>query len=204
LVKIEKPFFIAITPITQQQYFDVIGRNPSKHQGPNTKGLAATHPVERVSWYEAISFCEKLTQIISSEGRRATCRLPSEAEWEYACRAGTKTLQYFGDDESLINQYAWQRGNSSLRTHPVGELKPNAYGLYDMSGNVFELCQDWYDHSYHHLPDDFPKPAPRMNEKVMRGGSFQHDVAFCRPETRFYAHPEQSQPFIGFRIVVTT
>ena len=141
LVKITKPFYLGVHEVTQAQYERVMGSNPSDEKGP-------TAPVEQVSWHDAVAFCSKLSK---QEG--VEYRLPTEAEWEYACRAGTTTAYSFGDDVSQLGEYAWYYDNLEYTTHPVGELKPNAWDLYDMHGNVWEWCQDWY--------------VPYGNEKVV-------------------------------------
>ena len=134
LVRITKPLYLSVHEVTQEQYERVMGNNPSFNK-------AANKPVEQVSWDDAVEFCRKLSV---REG--AEYRLPTEAEWEYACRAGTTTAYSFGDDASRLGDYAWYIENSGRTTQPVGEKLPNAWGLYDMHGNVREWCQDWYGH----------------------------------------------------------
>ncbi|MBI4570177.1 MAG: formylglycine-generating enzyme family protein, partial [Planctomycetes bacterium] len=131
-------FLMGKYEVTQHQWQAVMGSNPSEF---TNAGLDA--PVETVSWDDCQKFCEK-----------AGLRLPSEAEWEYACRAGTTTRYSFGDAESALAEYAWHDANSGGTTHPVGQKKPNGWGLYDMHGNVWEWCEDWYHDSYNGAPTD--------------------------------------------------
>ena len=131
-VAITHPYYIGKYVVTQDQYEKVMGTNPSHFKG-------AKNPVESVSWRDAQNFCKKLS---ATSGK--TVRLPTEAEWEYACRAGTTTAYYFGESENVLADYAWFSSNANKTTHAVGEKKPNAWGLFDMHGNVFQWCQDWY------------------------------------------------------------
>jgi formylglycine-generating enzyme required for sulfatase activity len=169
-VTISKPFYMGVTEVTQAQYQAVMGRNPSSFKGP-------ANPVDGVSWDEAAKFCKKL-----SEKTRQTVRLPTEAEWEYACRAGTQTAFSFGDDPSALGDYAWWAGNSDKTPHPVGQKKPNSWGLYDMHGNVWEWCADWYGEYPAGPATDPSGPAtagePGMEtsrgNRVLRGGSWHY------------------------------
>jgi formylglycine-generating enzyme required for sulfatase activity len=159
-VTISKPFYMGVTEVTQAQFEAVMGTNPSKFKGP-------TNPVESVTWDEAVEFCRRL-----SEKTGKTFRLPTEAEWEYACRAGTKTRFSFGDSESVLGDYAWCTSNSGGKTHPVGQKKPNAWGLYDMHGNVWEWCADWFgDYSSGSSTD--PQGPGSGGSRVLRGGSWR-------------------------------
>src|ERR1019366_6733194 len=121
---------------TEEQYEQIMGKNPSRIKG-------AQNPVETVSWDDAMEFCKKLSQ---KTGK--TVRLPTEAQWEYACRAGTKTRFSFGDKDEDLGDYAWYEKNSDGKSHPVGQKKPNGLGLYDMHGNVWQWCADWYAEDY--------------------------------------------------------
>ena len=162
-VTISKPFYLGVTEVTQAQYEAVMGTNPSANKGP-------TNPVEYVTWNDATGFCRKL-----SEKTGRTVRLPTEAEWEYACRAGTKTRFSFGDSERALGDYAWYKGNSAGTSHPVGRKKPNAWGLYDMHGNVWEWCADWYG-SYPTGPSTDPQGAASGDKRVFRGRGWYHLV----------------------------
>ena len=161
-VTFSKPFYIGRFEVTQAQWQSVMENNPSKFNGDGNL------PVESVEWEDIHKFCEKLQ---SKLGR--IVRLPSEAEWEYACRAGTTTRLFYGDDldYSLIEEYAWVTSNSDNKTHPVGQKKSNAFGIYDMYGNVWEWCQDGYQSSYTGASNDgSPSDALGGSHRVLRGG----------------------------------
>jgi formylglycine-generating enzyme required for sulfatase activity len=194
-VTISKPFYMGVTEVTQAQYEAVMGKNPSEFKG-------ATNPVEMVSWNDATAFCKKL-----SEKTRQAVRLPTEAEWEYACRAGAQTAFSFGDDPSALGDYAWHLGNSEMMTHPVGQKKPNAWGLYDMHGNVWEWCADWYVPYPKGAVTDPSGPATgNRGERVVRGGSWNYsETEYFRCAFRnFYDDPMlRGLSRIGFRCART-
>jgi formylglycine-generating enzyme required for sulfatase activity len=194
-VVITRPFYIAAHEVTQAQYQAVTGRNPSEYSAQGggkdaVKGLSTDrHPVENVSWFDAVSFCNALSlaegikpfYVINGQDVRvpnwngAGYRLPTEAEWEYACRAGTTTKTFFGNDARDVDQFVCTLPNSGGRTHPVGEKHPNAWGLYDMYGNVYEWCWDRYDAGYYKYSSHFdPKGPAEGNESVLRGNSFNN------------------------------
>jgi len=154
-----KGFLMGKYPVTQKQYKQIMGENPSYFEGDDL-------PVELITWDDAVKFCEKVTQ---KTGRQVT--LPSETQWEYAARAGTTTEYFFGDDESQLGEYGWYEKNSGAKTHPVGEKKPNPWGLYDLLGDVWEWCQDDWDENYHNLPKDGSPINKDSSKKVVRGGS---------------------------------
>ena len=153
--EISKGFWISKYEITQKQYKAIMGKNPSHFQGDDL-------PVDSISWNDAKNFIKKL----NSKGG-GHFRLPTEAEWEYACRAGSETAFYFGNDASLLENYAWTNKNSDNHTHPVGEKLPNAWGLYDMIGNLWEWCEDWYDKDVYkrYAEGDFTPPEKGNTKK---------------------------------------
>ncbi|HZS05405.1 MAG TPA: bifunctional serine/threonine-protein kinase/formylglycine-generating enzyme family protein [Blastocatellia bacterium] len=185
------PFFIGRFLVTQAQWQAVMGSNPSLFD-------SSDHPVECVSWLGAADFCRKLSRMT---GRNY--RLPTEAEWEYACRAGTKTKYSFGDDDKLLGQYAWYDRNSDQGTHPVGRKLPNAWGLHDMIGNVWEWCQDWYGKDYYHFAPEVDPTGPETGQaRVLRGGAWSFPGEECRAANRHHFHPISGFDSIGFRVVI--
>jgi formylglycine-generating enzyme required for sulfatase activity len=200
--------------VTQAQYRQVMGTNPSHFQGdvvaerhPKTNRVVkevdtSSYPVEEVSWEDAVEFCRKLSQLPEEKKAGRVYRLPTEAEWEYACRAGSKTAYSFGASSQSLGDYAWFDGNSGSQTHPVGEKKPNAWGLYDMHGNVWEWCSDWYG--------DYPKGAvsdptgPREGSaRVFRGGGWDFEAALCRSAFRSGFSPSDRFSYYGFRVALS-
>lgn len=190
-VIIRTPFYMGKYPVTQKQWERVMGSNPSKFKGEN-------RPVESISWNDVQDFIEKLNE----KDRTGDYRLPSESEWEYACRAGTTTSYSFGDDESKFNEYGWYSGNADSKTHPVGQKKPNPWGLYDMHGNVGEWVQDLYHENY---GDAFAHGSPFVSgvftSGIYRGGSWAHEDYFCRSAVRDLSGQNESHNFLGFRVV---
>jgi formylglycine-generating enzyme required for sulfatase activity len=184
-------FAIGKYPVTQAQYQAVMGTNPSYFKNN------PQNPVEDVSWNDAQAFCQKLSQITGK-----TYRLPTEAEWEYACRAGTTTRFYFGDNANQLGDYAWYGGNSQQTTHPVGQKKPNGWGLYDMSGNVWEWCEDnWHD-NYIGAPKDGSAWLTNDNDyQIVRGGSWFHYPYYCRSAFRGSYYRRDFFFNFGFRVV---
>jgi|GEM_PF-1198805 len=158
-VTIKKPFYLSKFPITQKQWKTVMGDNPSHYKGDDL-------PVEMISWENAQEFIKKLNEM---EGT-VKYRLPSEAEWEYACRAGTQTRYSFGDDDSKLEEYTWYTKDSDHNTHPVGQKRPNHWGLYDMHGNVYEWVQDSYHLDYNGAPSDGSAWEDRPH-RVLRGSN---------------------------------
>jgi formylglycine-generating enzyme required for sulfatase activity len=180
--------------VTQAEYEKVIGENGSEFKGVSS-------PVEQVSWDDATEFCKRLS---AKEGK--TYRLPTEAEWEYACRAGTTTRYSFGDDPASLGEYAWYGANSDVRTHSVGEKKPNAWGLYDMHGNMWEWCADSWAMGYYAVSptDDPPGPETAARRvfrgRVFRGGCWGSGAAGCRSAYRGRDEPQHRRRSLGFRV----
>ena len=190
-VSITKPFYLGVTEVTQEQYQKVMGTNPSEFKG-------AQNPVETVNWVDAVEFCRKLSLMSAEKTAGHVYRLPTESEWEYACRAGTTTAYSFGDDASRLSDYGWFGGNSG--THPVGEKKPNAWGLYDMHGNVYEWCQDWFGPYRSGLATD-PTGATSGSYRVIRGGSWYSFARNCRSADRGRYTPGYRSHYLGFRVL---
>lgn len=188
------PFYIGKFQITQAQWQAVMDSNPSRFKGN-------TLPVESISWHDAVSFCEKLSKQIGKH-----FRLPTEAEWEYACLAGSTGKYCFGDDEALLKDYAWYNQNSGDKTHPVGEKKPNNWGLCDMHGNVWEWCSDWYGKNYYaelaRQGEAVNPQGPATGDyRVLRGGSWFNNHLYARAVYRGYDHAADRDSRFGFRVV---
>jgi formylglycine-generating enzyme required for sulfatase activity len=191
-VRITKPFYLGKFAVTQEQWEAVMGNNPSKFKGPK-------NPVETVSWEDCQKFLEKLNAKVGTE--RGKFVLPTEAQWEYASRAGSTTRYCFGDDEKQLGEYAWYLPNSDKKSHPVGEKKPNAWGLYDMHGNVWGWCQDWYkDVYYKESPVDDPPGPTGGSNRMIRGGSCFCPAWFCRSADRSYTVPGDRNFILGLRV----
>ena len=190
-VRLTKGFYMQITPVTQGQWEAVMGDNPShfKEAGPDA-------PVEQVSWEDAQKFIEMLNFTVDSYH----LRLPTEAEWEYACRAGTQTEYHFGDDPAELKENDWYEENSGGKTHPVCQLKPNPWGLYDMHGNVAEWCQDWFG-DYPNRPMTDPTGPEPGAFRVLRGGAWSDDARLCRAADRSGDTPVSRNRGLGFRLL---
>ena len=189
-VRITQPFYLGMYAVTQGQYRTVTGANPSKVQGSDDL------PVETVSWDDAIAFCKKLSE---SDGE--TYRLPTEAEWEYAGRAGSTTRYSFGDDAASLGEYAWFSDNSEGKTHPVGQKRPNAVGLFDLHGNVWEWCSDWFDPAYYgQSPGADPLGPSQTAFRVFRGGCWLSVPQFARSAIRDRNSPAYRNYDVGFRL----
>jgi len=186
-------FAIGKYEVTQQQWYAVMGNNPSQNKG-------RTLPVEQVSWDDVQQFIEKLNQ---KAGQKY--RLPSEAEWEYAARAGTTTEWSHGNDESKLGNYAWYSANSARQPQEVGQKRPNAFGLYDMHGNVWEWTQDCWHDNYAGAPTDGSAWTTGCTNRngVLRGGSWDSGPANLRSAIRVRGIPGIRGGIIGFRLART-
>ncbi len=187
-VTISKPFYLGKYQVTQAQWKAVMGNNPSAFKGD-------TLPIEKVSWEDCQKFIRKLNE---KEGT-TKYRLPTNAEWEYACRAGTTTKFSFGDDESKLSQYGWYGANSGSNTQPVGQKKPNSWSLYDMHGNVWEWCSDWYENYPKNAVTD-PAGPGSGSYRVNRGGCWGDSAGGCTAAIRYRDHPGLRNFALGFRL----
>ena len=199
-VTISRGFWMGKYEVAQGEYLAVMGSNPSHFQGDMNR------PVEMVTWFNATNYCGKLTQRERAAGRIATnsvYRLPTEAEWEYACRAWTSPRFSYGDDPGYTNlaQYAWYAANSGGTTHPVGQKLPNPWGLYDASGNVWEWCLDWYAPYPGGTALDPQGPATGV-DRLFRGGSWIGPGNGSRSAQRFHNLPTITFDNVGFRVVL--
>ncbi len=215
LVEISRAFALGTREVTRAQYRSVMGNDPSLTEGPDDL------PITYVSWLDAVMFCNRLSEmehrptyyrIVGVGDATAVTvkridgrgyRLPTEAEWEYACRAGSTTRFPFGDDESRLDEYAWFNENSERTIHRVGLMKPNVWGFYDMHGNVWEWCQDGHhDRYYESSPFGDPQGPLDCDLRAIRGGSI-HDAFFCRSAARQGQPPKSRWDYLGFRVAVS-
>lgn len=193
-VTLSKAFYLGKTEVTQAQWQAKMSSNPSYFSGN------ANNPVEQVSWNDIAGF-----------NTATGLRLPSEAEWEYACRGNTTTAFHSmpgypngTNDDSLLGNIAWYLSNSGYTTHAVAGKAPNAFGLYDMSGNVWEWCNDWYGSSYYSTsPSTDPAGPSSGSNRVVRGGGWNGNSLYCRSSGRIYVGPDWSGYVLGFRVART-
>jgi formylglycine-generating enzyme required for sulfatase activity len=223
-VRITRPFYLSIHEVTQGKYLEVTGKNPSwfSARGGGKEAVKTPamdeHPVEMVSWFDAVRFANLLSE---KEGLRPFYtvaepnvqvpdwtgpgyRLPTEAEWEYACRASSQTLYFFGDDATELSRYAWFSNPTEQATHPVGQKLANVWGVYDMHGNVWEWCWDWHEaEDYKQTKKVDPRGPEHANFRVRRGGSFGDSPADLRSAVRTRLGPLMRSRFVGFRLART-
>ncbi|MBT3201004.1 MAG: formylglycine-generating enzyme family protein [Phycisphaerales bacterium] len=190
-VTISKSFYMGATEVTQAQYQILMHRNPSRFKG-------AANPVEQASWKDATVFCKILSK---KTGRQVA--LPTEAQWEYASRAGANTSFSFGDDFKKLDAYGWFSTNSGGKHHPVGTKKPNPFGLYDMNGNVWEWCRDWHDDTaYAKAKNVDPENTKASKYRIQRGGSWRNNASSCRSAMRGRSAGGDRNYDFGFRVVI--
>jgi len=214
-VTISRDYHLGMHEVTQAQYKKIMGKNPSHFQGdavaerhPETGRVvkdvdSANHPVEQVSWEDAVEFCQRLSALPEEKKAGRVYRLPSEAEWEYACRAGSQMAYSFGSDEKSLVNFGWCGPNSKGMTHAVGLKKANAWGLYDMHGNVFEWCADWYG-VYPKGSATDPRGPEDGSIRVSRGGCWFNDAVYCRSADRLRFDPSFRSNFLGFRVALSS
>lgn len=218
IVTFRRGFWMGRHLVTQGEYYAMVGLNPSYFTGTNGFSQDLTRPVEQVSWDDATNYCAMRTMREQAGGLISTnleYRLPTESEWEYACRAGTTTAFYLGSwlrsgNANFDGQYEYDASAGDIfngngiylqTTTPVGSYAANSWGLYDMIGNVFEWCQDWYG-AYPIGPVTDPKGAVSGTSRVARGGCWSYHAQFCRSAVRGGATPEFKQNTLGFRVVL--
>jgi formylglycine-generating enzyme required for sulfatase activity len=214
-VTISRGFWMGKYEVTQGEYLAVMGSNPSWFNGVQTNwpsgdfGTDPNRPVEQVTWFDATNYCAKLTQRERAAGRitaNSVYRVPTEAEWEYACRGWTSTRFSYGDDPGYTNltNYAWYGDNSGGMMHPVGQKLANPWGLYDMHGNVWEWCQDWWGDYPGGIAVDPQGPVTGSN-RVIRGGDWYgwfDDARICRSALRYDLDPDDRYLNLGFRVLL--
>ncbi|PYJ79234.1 MAG: hypothetical protein DME22_25710, partial [Verrucomicrobia bacterium] len=199
------PFYIDKHLVTQEQFQKVMGANPSRWKGDK-------NPVEQVRWSDAVRFCNKRSELEGLQPcydlKTWKCnfdangyRLPTEAEWEYACRAGTTTAYFFGDAPSKLGDYAWFDKNSGGHPRPTGQKQTNPWGLYDMCGNVWEWCNDFYKVDYYQeAPREDPRGPAQGETKVVRGGAWRFSAESCRSGYRYNENPGYADVCFGYDI----
>jgi formylglycine-generating enzyme required for sulfatase activity len=192
-VRITQPFYIGKYPVTQEQWTAVMGNNPSFFKGPK-------NPVEWVSWNDCLRFLRRLNDQVGG----GKWQFPTEAQWEYACRAGSTTIFCFGDDEAGLADYGWYDKISGGKSHPVGEKKPNAWGLYDMNGSIWQWVLDWYDPTYYaHSPTDDPTGPATGTERASHGGSWSSPARSARSANHGRIEPDHHGSHLGFRAAMS-
>jgi uncharacterized protein (TIGR02996 family) len=217
-VEITRAFYLGIHPVTQEQFHQVTGDSPSHFSAggegaPLVRGVGTAHfPVERVSWDDAMAFCHLLSERPEERAAGRVYRLPTEAEWEYACRAGTTSAFHYGawltSDRANIDGHLPEGeapgGRSLGRTRPVGMYPPNAFGLHDLHGNVWEWCSDWFDEDYYsRSPAHDPLGSPNGSRRVVRGGGWFYGAPICRSAYRYGYEPDARHHDLGFRVAMT-
>jgi uncharacterized protein (TIGR02996 family) len=212
LVRITRPFYLGVYPVTQAQYEAVMEVNPSAFRARGEQAAAVAgvdtsrHPVERVNWLEAMTFCRTLTRLPEEKKAGRIYRLPTEAQWEYACRGGAALFSPFVFGNELTTEQANFRARpgarEALTTTPVGQYPPNGFGLYDVMGNVWEWCADWYDtEAYQHNPPADPPGPATGDRRNVRGGTYHLEARRIRSADRSSFAPEHRDSDLGFRVL---
>ncbi|OQA73641.1 MAG: Serine/threonine-protein kinase pkn1 [bacterium ADurb.Bin243] len=206
---ITRPFYLGIYPVTQAQWLSVMKNNPSNFKN------GGDYPVEKVSWDDCKEFIKKLNEKDLHNLTEWKFRLPTEAEWEYACRAGSETDYYWGN--KFDDNYCWCCDNSNSSTQPVGKKKPNGFGLFDMSGNVWEWCEDCYESNFHdqnfslnnqgHGSEHYryveDPVCKKGSARVLRGGSWDYDSDYCRSDYCISRDQSNRYIYVGFRLALS-
>jgi formylglycine-generating enzyme required for sulfatase activity len=214
-VELTQPFYLGTTEVTEHQWARVMEdefetkvieiRDPDtqllirkeEQKIRNTK-LGSQLPMRNISWTQAVKFCRRLEKIAEEKEKGRNYRLPTESQWEYACRAGTSTAYSFGDSADALGEYGWFQGNSN-GSQPVGKKMPNAWGLYDMHGNVLEWCSDWHGDYPGGLAVD-PTGSTDGSHRVTRGGFWFFSASGCRSAYRSWLVPTKRGDYLGFRV----
>jgi formylglycine-generating enzyme required for sulfatase activity/predicted Ser/Thr protein kinase len=203
-VRITRPFYLGTFEVTQAQFEHVMGKGRNPSFFTKEKGGGPNNPVESVTWEEAVEFCKRLSESPEEKKHHRVYRLPTEAEWEYAARAGSTGPYSFSGGAGRLVAHAWFKDDAARKTHPVGGKLANAWGLHDIHGNVAEWCADWFDEKYYeHGPENDPECKTPSDGRVARGGSWSHNARNCRCPNRGSAKPDARFDNIGFRVAVT-
>jgi len=204
-VTISRPFQLSATEVTQGQWQAVMGTTPWK--GKNYVIEGDDYPATYVSWDDAMEFCHRLSSRPDEKKSGRVYRLPTEAEWEYACRGGIAAEYSFGADDRMLGSFGWYEENSKGNPQPVGKKLPNAFGLFDMHGNVYEWCSDRYESDYYgKAPATDPLGPPSGSDRVLRGGGWRNEAANCRSASRNWGAPSLrgSNNGLGFRVALSS
>src|SRR5262249_15573442 len=211
VVMITRPFYLGVYPLTREQHIRVTSSDPSSHTS-RIHRATMSFPVETVTWYHAVDFCHRLSELAEERASGCRYRLPTEAEWEYACRAGSTTAFHCGPSLSSHEAnfdgtapYAAPGGPAIGRPSAAGSYAPNAFGLYDLHGNVWEWCQDWFDAGYYARGPECDPQGPAESPdgfRVVRGGSWVEGGRSCRSACRGRVAPHLVDDDIGFRVVL--
>ena len=202
-VTLTRDYWLGAFEVTQDQFLKLMGNNPSQFQGDQIdNGDSSNHPVDRVSWEDAVEFCNRLSALPEEKTAGRVYRLPTEAEWEHACRAGSKAPFSFGGLE-LSDDYGWFASNGQGKSHPVGKKDPNAWGLHDMHGNVMEWCSDWAGNYPEGAVSD-PTGPKEGSSRMIRGGAWLTPAILGRSGDRaFHFPPETRSDYVGFRVALS-